>query len=39
MAGQLGRDDLVGVDPAAVGALQGADFGSLDAPGVPGDLV
>jgi hypothetical protein len=39
MAGQLGRDDLAGIDPPTVGALESAEVGGLDAPGIPGDLV
>ena len=36
--GELGGDHLTGVDPAAVGALQGADLGRFDAADVAVDL-
>ncbi|HSS77979.1 MAG TPA: hypothetical protein VLV54_14710 [Thermoanaerobaculia bacterium] len=38
MAGKLGGDHLPGIDPAAVGALQGADFGRFDTADVAVDL-
>src|SRR6185312_10584813 len=38
VAGQLGGDHLPGIDPAAVGALQGADLGRLDTTDVAVDL-
>jgi hypothetical protein len=38
VAGQLGRDHLPGIDPAAVGALQSADLGRLDTADVTVDL-
>jgi hypothetical protein len=38
VAGELGGDDLPRVDAAAVGALEGADLRSLDAPDVAVDL-
>ena len=37
--GQLGRDDLPRVDAAAVGALQGAEVGGLDATEIAVNLV
>jgi hypothetical protein len=38
VAGQLGGDHLPRVDAAAVGALQGADFGRFDTADVAVDL-
>ena len=38
VAGELGGDHLPRVDAAAVGALQGADFGRFDAADVAVDL-
>jgi hypothetical protein len=38
MTGKLGGDHLPGIDPAAVGALQGADFGRFDTADVAVDL-
>jgi hypothetical protein len=38
MPGELRRDDLPRIDPAAVRALQRGDVGCLDASGVAGDL-
>ncbi len=39
VAGELRRDHLPRIDAAAVGALQGAQVGSLDAAGVAVNLV
>ncbi len=36
--GELGGDHLPGIDPAAVGTLQGADLGRFDAADVAVDL-
>jgi hypothetical protein len=38
VAGELGGDHLPGIDPAAVGALQGADLGRFDAADIAVDL-
>jgi hypothetical protein len=38
VAGKLGGDHLPGVDPAAVGAFQGADLGRFDTADVAVDL-
>ena len=39
VAGQLGRDHLVGVDAAAPGPLQGLELGGLESEEVAGDVV